>query len=236
LVCQQRVDNTYYTEGTQSIKLIPYDADSCKFYQVAQFFGGLDTNYTLSFDVKSDVNRELKFQIVTHNAPYVWLVNHDKIAVGKAWTTYSYTFHTQTKADSTYRFYFQLKNQTDPVWIDNVKLQKGVGWQGYSQEYENGWIGVNVIGSARDFIVPDYFRDWSKIDGNDADSHNNGTAVSSGDTLSIGAMDAYFLVKNAPDPQPNPQGRVSRPTGGEPASFRVNYNTFFLGTGRVSRD
>jgi hypothetical protein len=228
-------DNEFYTEGAQSIKLIPTDVTDCYFSQIDWDFGGSNTNYTLSFDIKSSANREINFQIFDETATE-WLVNHQKLAVGKAWTTYQYTFHTQGHAAEgfEYYFYFQLAGQEDPVWLDNCKVQEGIGWQGYSQEYENGWIATNLLGTSQNFTVPYNAENWSRIDfTGEPDGHNTGAAVESGATLAIGAMDAFFLVKGEQESH-GPQSS-SGSTRVQEESESIIFDTFFLGGARVKR-
>jgi len=180
-------DTTYKTEGNASAKLFPTNSSSANFYQT-----GVDistgTIYTFSFDVMSTENREIKFGIARSGTT---LVDQDKIAVGKAWTTYTSTFDTQGYEDSTYVFGFNLKDQSDTVWIDNCKLQLGEGFYGYSRKYENGWVGVNLSGSEHVFDVED--STYQKIGGEIDPVHNDTSLVDS--TLTIGPMDAYFLFK-----------------------------------------
>jgi hypothetical protein len=184
------VDDAHSTDSTHSVRLVPDDETSAaRFYQSGVALT-TDTLYTFSFDMKSSSNRELHF-VIARLGPVVTLIDHDKIAVGKAWTTYASTFHTQGDTSSNYNFGFNVEGQEDTVWIDNCKLQKGQGFYGYSRKYLNGWIGVNLTGGSKVFTVPDTV--YKKIDGFVDSVHNDGSSV--GTTLTIGGMDAYFLFE-----------------------------------------
>jgi len=182
-------DSTYQTEGSKSVRLIPTDSRvKANFYQTGVDID-TDTVYTFTFDMMSSENRELRFGIARSGD--TTLVDQDKIAVGKAWTTYTSTFDTQGKEADDYVFGFDIIGQRDTVWIDNCKLQLGEGFYGYSREYENGWVGVNLSGNDHIFTVDD--STYRKIGGEVYPTHNDTSDV--GDTLTIGPMDAYFLFK-----------------------------------------
>lgn len=218
----------YVTHGSYSVRLMPSGAASGLFYQTGRTLAE-NTWYTFSFDVRndSDIHREISFQIV-NTANNHFQINHDPIYVGDVFTTYRYSFYVEAgEGASTYSFIFTLIDgtgvgQTSDLWIDNCKLQEGQGFWGYSREYENGWIVVNIGQSNHDFTVPD--GGWSKILGTQDNGHNDGSAVTGGSALTVSAMDAYFLVRGDFQQQGGGgygNGRTRRPDPGEPLAVQI---------------
>ena len=81
----------------------------------------------------------------------------------------------------------------------------------YEQEYENGWIACNLSSQAYTFTTPGP-DSFAIIDGRSGDTHNDGTNLGAGASVSINALDAYLLWRGSlPEAPQAPTSRILRP-------------------------
>jgi hypothetical protein len=84
----------------------------------------VDKVYTISFDARSgNGDRDLKIFFGQNETPFTAIYEHN-LTLGRDFENYSFPF-LMSEVFEVMKFGFEMGTSTDPVFIDNVKLEKG---------------------------------------------------------------------------------------------------------------
>lgn len=118
------VDRTQATSGVQSLKVTVSQVDGTD-YDVSFQQSGLDLRagqqYHVTFDAKSDMPREITFEVSQAHSPWEGLGLWDRRLLSTIWQRYGASF-TATQTELNGMVQFSVGQVPGTVWFDNVSL------------------------------------------------------------------------------------------------------------------